>query len=174
MNPLPDPHDHPFRDIHSAPCRLDADGTPASGEDLLRAFAGASPAWLDALMALRNRVVRHLGLKTGPMPPAPPDPASLDLRVGQSLGLFRILHTATGLAVIGEDDRHLDFRIVIQHSPGPEGTGRLAVSTWVKPHNALGWGYLATVLPAHWVISKVMVRRVAGLVTTRTGVVPKV
>lgn len=155
----PDPQQYPFRDHHAALCAA-ATQRPLHGEDLLRAFAGASPAWLDGLMALRNRAVQRLGLKTGPMPPAPADPAQLDLRVGQALGLFRILHTAPGLAVIGEDDRHLDFRIVMAtHAT----THQLAIGTWVRPHNALGWAYLATVWPAHWAISKVMVRRVAGV-----------
>jgi hypothetical protein len=105
--------DHPFHDQHATPCPLGADGQPAHGEALLRAFAGASPAWVDGLMALRNRMVGPLGLKTGPMAPAAADPA------------------------------------------------RLVVGTGVRPHNLLGWAYLAVVWPAHWVISKVMVRRVA-------------
>lgn len=161
MNPLQTLLDHPFHDQHTAPCPLGADGQPAHGEALLRAFAGASPAWVDGLMALRNRVVSRLGLKTGPMPSAPANPATLDLRVGQTLGLFRILHTAPGCAVIGENDRHLDFRIVIQHQAPADGPPRLVVGTGVRPHNAWGWVYLAAVWPAHWVISKVMVRRVA-------------
>jgi hypothetical protein len=161
MDPLQTLLDHPFHDQHATPCPLGASGQPAHGEALLRAFAGASPAWVDGLMALRNRVVSRLGLKTGPMSPAAADPATLDLRVGQTLGLFRILHTAPGCAVIGENDRHLDFRIVIQHQAPADGPARLVVGTGVRPHNLLGWAYLAAVWPAHWVISKVMVRRVA-------------
>lgn len=173
MFTLPAPHDHPFHDCHVAPCPGWPAGQIAHGEDMLRAFAGASPAWVDALMGVRNGVVRRLGLKTGPMPPRPADPAALDVRVGQSLGLFRILHTAPGLAVIGEDDRHLNFRIVLTQQRQPDGHAQLAVGTWVRPHNAWGWLYLAAVLPGHWVISKVMVRRVARLLSAGTGVIPQ-
>lgn len=164
--PWPQAADYVFRDKHRAP--LPPGCGPLDGSDLLRAFGGAAPAWVDALMAARNQVVGRLGLKTGPMPAALKGP----LQVGQYLGMFQVRHLGPDLALIGEDDSHLDFRIFVRvdRTPVPAGeAAELAVSTWVRPHNLAGQAYLAAVLPFHWLISKVMVRRLAGLVGASTS-----
>lgn len=158
--PWPQADDYSFRDEHRAP--LHPGCGPIDGSDLLRAFAGSAPAWVDALMAARNRVVGRLGLKTGPMPSAVAGP----VRVGQYLGMFQVRHLGPDVALLGEDDRHLDFRIFVRvhrSSDPAQGNAELAVSTWVRPHNWAGKAYLAGVLPFHWLISKVMVKRLAGV-----------
>lgn len=158
--PWPQATDYVFRDEHRAP--LPTGCGPLDGSDLLRAFGGSAPAWVDALMAARNQVVGRLGLKTGPMPAALQGP----LHVGQYLGMFQVRHLGPDLALMGEDDSHLDFRIFVRvdRATVPAGeAAELVVSTWVRPHNWAGRVYLAAVLPFHWLISKVMVRRLAGL-----------
>lgn len=158
--PWPQAADYVFRDEHRAP--LPPVCGPLDGSDLLRAFGGSAPAWVDALMAARNQVVGRLGLKTGPMPAALQGP----LQVGQYLGMFQVRHLGPDLALMGEDDSHLDFRIFVRvdrtTAPASEAV-ELVVSTWVRPHNWAGRAYLAVVWPFHWLISKVMVRRLAGL-----------
>ena len=163
--PWPQAADYVFRDEHRAP--LPPGCGPFSGSDLLLAFGGSAPAWVDALMAARNQVVGRLGLKTGPMPAALQGP----LHVGQYLGMFQVRHLGPDLALMGEDDRHLDFRIFVRvdRAKVPAGgAAELVVSTWVRPHNWAGRAYLAVVWPFHWLISKVMVRRLAGLLGAST------
>lgn len=158
--PWPQAADYVFRDEHRAP--LPPGCGPLDGSDLLLAFGGSAPAWVDALMAARNQVVGRLGLKTGPMPATLQGP----LQVGQYLGMFQVRHLGPDLALMGEDDRHLDFRIFVRvdRATVPAGgAAELVVSTWVRPHNWAGKAYLAVVWPFHWLISKVMVRRLAGL-----------
>jgi hypothetical protein len=66
---------------------------------------------------------------------------------------------------LGEDDKHLDFRIsvlrqmrTISSGPAPY----LIVSTVVRCHNGLGRLYLAAVGPIHRVIFPAMLRRAAS------------
>ena len=48
-------------------------------------------------------------------------------------------------------------------SLAPAKKRELVVSTWVRPHNLAGQMYLALVWPFHWLISKVMLKRLAKL-----------
>ncbi|WP_062789013.1 DUF2867 domain-containing protein [Aquitalea pelogenes] len=149
---LPQAAHYPFRDMHQAHCR----GADLGAAQLLTAFSTAAPGWAGTLMAWRNRLVARFGLKTGPMQQA----GTLSLQPGGHIGMFRIMHLGPQLAVLGEDDRHLDFRILLSVSPEAGGS-RLQVETWVRPHHWGGWLYLALVLPVHWLLSKLMLRRMA-------------
>ena len=140
---------YPFRDSACCPVQRQA----ANCDELIAAFHSVSPVWIDALMLARDRIVGLCGLKTGGPRQALPSPP---FRVGQRLGVFRILHLAAGEAILGEDDRHLDFRVSLLCA-----AGQLRVSTLVRPHNLFGWLYLAVVLPFHYLISTVMIGRMA-------------
>lgn len=143
---------YPYRDSICRPVQRQA----VSSDELLAAFLAAPPGWVDSLMLTRDRIVSHCGLKTaGPRQAVPQAP----FRVGQQLGVFRILHLAPGEAILGEDDRHLDFRVSLFCA-----AGQLRVSTLVRPHNAFGWLYLAIVLPFHHLISSVMAGRMVRII----------
>ncbi|MEO9385291.1 DUF2867 domain-containing protein [Chromobacterium phragmitis] len=143
---------YPWQDCRSR--RLPPGAPAADAASLLRAFSAAMPLWARALMILRDRLVSPLGLKT-----AQTASTSVEsFHVGQQLGVFRVLHLGERDAVLGEDDRHLDFRVVLQWHPE-----RLHVSTLVRPHNALGKTYLATVTPFHHLIVAASMRRMAAV-----------
>ncbi|NWK76353.1 DUF2867 domain-containing protein [Aquitalea sp. LB_tupeE] len=144
--------DYPFRDMHQQYCP----NAHVGAAQLLTAFSSTAPGWADTLMAWRNRLVARFGLKTGPMQQA----GALSVPEGGHIGMFRIMHLGPQLAVLGEDDSHLDFRILLSVRPEADGS-RLQVETWVRPHHWGGWLYLALVLPVHWLLSKLMLRRMA-------------
>ncbi len=124
-----------------------------NSEALLHAFFQATPSWIERLMRWRDRLVAPFGLKTaGPATRLPSH-----FQVGQRLGIFRVLQLTAHEAVLGEDDRHLDFRISLLWQDG-----ELAVSTLVRPHNRAGRLYLACVLPWHHLISATVTRRMAA------------
>ncbi len=100
----------------------------------------ALPGWASGLMALRSALVRPFGLKTGTS--------------GQPI--FPTCHETEDEIVLGTDDRHLDFRIGLYRQDG-----RLYMSTWVHPPNVWGRAYLALVMPAHVLISRGAVARMA-------------
>lgn len=96
------------------------------------------PAWIRGLMNLRNRLGRLVGLK----------PA---LASG-----FPVVSQTPREVVLGFDDRHLDFRIVVAVV-----RGYATVTTLVRWHNAWGRAYLALIMPFHRVIAARMIEGVA-------------
>jgi hypothetical protein len=143
---------YPYRDSDCRPLvRQDV-----SADQLIAAFLAAPPGWVDTLMLARDRIVGRCGLKTAGPRHAPPQ---APFQVGQQLGVFRILHLAPREAILGEDDRHLDFRVSLMID-----AGQLRVSTLVRPHNVFGWLYLTIVLPFHHLISTIMAGRMARII----------
>lgn len=110
-------------------------------------FGDAPPVWMAALMSLRDRLVGVFGLK-----PAGDKP-------------FPILASSPDEVVLGMDDRHLDFRIVVAVKPMAAEDRLVAVTTLVRTRNRLGRLYLTAVLPFHWVISRVTLFRLARTVS---------
>lgn len=119
-----------------------------SAQACCQAVLGHSPAWVDALMRLRGLFAKAAGLKHS------------NLRDGQQQGLFKVQHQDAQEILLGEDDRHLNFRISVLRSDAA-GHPVVIVSTAVQTHNALGRAYLRAVLPFHRVISRSMLQRAA-------------
>jgi hypothetical protein len=101
------------------------------------AFA-QGPAWVRVLMGLRNGLGRLVGLK--------PAPASG----------FPVVRETPDQVVLGFDDKHLDFRIVVEI-----GGGFATVTTIVRWHNAWGRAYLAAIMPFHRAIAARMIEGVS-------------
>jgi hypothetical protein len=113
---------------------------------------GRSPPWVEALLTLRNILVAPFGLKTSG--------AGTASRNGM-IGIFPVLSETPDRLVAGFDDRHLDFRVVVDVAD--TGCGRrVTATTLVKTHNLLGRAYLAIILPFHRLIVRRMLRQVAA------------
>lgn len=128
-----------------------ADGTldaPAAA----RRMIGRMPRWAGTLMALRNRILAPFGLKH----PTPAPTGSAD-----RIGIFPILTQAPDRIVLGLDDKHLDFRLVVEVAT-VDGRHSVTATTIVKTRNLLGRTYLAAILPFHRIIARTMVRQ-AGM-----------
>ncbi|QPC90112.1 DUF2867 domain-containing protein [Mesorhizobium sp. INR15] len=104
---------------------------------------GRTPRWVDWLTQLRNLAVRPLGLKTGQEPASAPN---------GRIGIFPLISQSPGKVVLGLDDRHLDFRLLVEVRDLGMGRQEVAASTIVKTHNLLGQAYLAMVKPFHRII----------------------
>lgn len=108
------------------------------------------PRWLDALLRLRNILVRPFGLKTsGEGAPAP----------GGLIGLFPVLSETPERLVAGFDDSHLDFRIVVDIS-GNAASRQVTSTTLVRTHNLLGRTYLTLIMPFHKLVVRSMMGRI--------------
>ena len=125
--------------------------------ELIAAFFQSAPRWVNGLLALRNRVVPIFGLKTGRDNPRDLGPP---YHVGRSIGVFRVLGITDSEAIVGQDDRHLDFRVslLLIHSDAGD---QLVVSTLVKTKNALGVIYFSAVKHFHRLIVPIFVRTMA-------------
>lgn len=99
---------------------------------------GRGPLWIRLLLGARNRLGRLAGLT--------PAPASG----------FPVIRQSPREVVMGFDDWHLDFRIVVTVADGVA-----TVTTAVRWHNAWGRRYLAFVMPFHRVIAARMIEGVA-------------
>ncbi|PWK76179.1 DUF2867 domain-containing protein [Aminobacter sp. AP02] len=110
------------------------------------------PGWIGALMALRNILVRPFGLKTRDEDLAP----ELERK-----GMFPVLSQSGQRMVLGLDDRHLDFRLLVELKELGDERQEVSATTLVRPHNSLGRAYLAAVMPFHKIIVPAMLARAA-------------
>ena len=116
---------------------------------------GRSSCWIEALLTLRHLVVAPFGLKTSGKNERPPR---------ETIGVFPILTETPDRLVAGFNDKHLDFRVVVDVATfGVEsGSGQqVTATTLVKTHNLFGRIYLAIILPFHRLIVPAMLRKIA-------------
>jgi Protein of unknown function (DUF2867) len=114
-----------------------------------RAFA-RQPGWIAHLLAVRNALVKPFGLKPG---------ADTTLPASRRIGIFPIVTASPDRVVLGFDDTHLDFRIVVDVQTKSPTTRRVTVTTLVHRNNLLGRVYLATIMPFHKLIVPTMLAR---------------
>lgn len=115
-----------------------------------------APGWVKGLMRLRNTLVRPFGLKVGPPRDAPGRGGPL--LPGARVGIFRVFDRRPNELLLGEDDRHLDFRVSLLLRD--EGERQVTiVTTVVCFHNALGRAYFTLVRPFHQIIVPALIRR---------------
>jgi len=129
--------------------------------DLLARFIFAhQPAWIGKLTNLRDVIVARFGLKTARHLATLAHAAK-----AERLGIFKVYSTNETEVVVGEDDTHLDFRLSILCSAGPEpDSGRaLTLSTVVHCHNLLGRVYIFCIAPFHRMVVKASLRRAARI-----------
>ncbi|MES0879738.1 DUF2867 domain-containing protein [Roseibium sp. SCP14] len=108
----------------------------------------AEIGWINALLKVRDVIVRPLGMKTTS------DLAQEQLQVpleakqpGDRIGFFRVYRVTEHEIILGEDDWHQDFRMSIFRKTGPKPG--VFTSTCCKRHNLFGHVYLALILPVH-------------------------
>jgi hypothetical protein len=112
---------------------------------------GRSPRWILTLMTLRDLFVAPFGLKT----------AQTARRSSTNrIGMFPVLSETPRRIVAGLNDRHLDFRVVVDIAAAGGGR-RVTATTLVLTHNQLGRVYLAIILPFHRLIVRSMLRQIA-------------
>ena len=126
-------------------------------EQFLR-VARQTPAWIERLMALRNRVVSALGLKDlGGLSHIDPQKAAADYRPGDRVGIFTLVDVTPDEVRLGDHDRHLNVVVSVHRAPpSPSGAVVVTVTTVVRIHNLLGHLYMLPVRPAHRVIARAM------------------
>ena len=128
--------------------RVSVDGINLNARRAAEKLFANNPGWIDALLRLRNTLVRPFGLKTSGLgEPAP----------GGMIGIFPVISETPERVIAGFDDRHLDFRVVVDVEPSRPGH-QVTATTLVKTHNWLGRAYLAVVLPFHRLIVRSLLR----------------
>jgi hypothetical protein len=109
------------------------------------------PRWAEALLTLRNILVKPFGLKTSGVGGTAPR---------QMIGIFPIVSETPDRLVAGFNDSHLDFRFVVDVAASGDRQ-QVTATTLVLTHNWLGRTYLTLILPFHRLIVRAMLRKVA-------------
>lgn len=128
-------------------------------EVLARFLFARPPSSLRWLLKVRDLLVAPFGVKTTTRLQA-----SGTSIPGQRIGIFRIYDTNSTEIILGEDDRHLDFRLSILFRPvegSAENAAQLVLSTVVICHNTLGRAYIALIAPFHRLVIRASMRRAA-------------
>jgi Protein of unknown function (DUF2867) len=122
--------------------------------------ARKTPAWIDRLMALRNRIVALFGLKNlGGIAQIDPNKKASDYQTGDPVGIFTLISNSTEEVLLGDSDKHLN--VVVSVHTQTDSINRdtlITVTTVVHVHNWLGRLYMIPVTPAHKIIARSMVR----------------
>ena len=153
---------HSVADADFADCYRVIDPEPdSSALETYLAFVADTPGWMNALMALRNRIVQFVGLKhLGAMAARDADRAASDYKMGDRVGIFSLLHADRNEVVMQDNDHHLRVLVsVFKHNV--DGQPMISVSTVVHIHNRLGQAYMAVVGPVHKLIVPRMLGQVA-------------
>ncbi len=123
---------HQFADAYKVPVPHGLDAIEAT-----RLAFAHGPLWIRSLMGLRNRLGRLVGLRPAPA------------------GGFPVVRESAGEVVLGFNDRHLDFRVVVAVAGG-----FAALTTIVRWHNVWGRAYLTAIMPFHRAIAARMIEGV--------------
>ena len=119
--------------------------------EAVEALFARPPAWISQLMTMRNVIVRPLGLRT------------VQMTMADSVGGFPVLSSSSTRTVLGFDDWHLDFRIVVDLIGTAEHTNPiLSVTTLVRRKSIFGRAYLTFVGPFHRRIVPTMMARICS------------
>lgn len=124
-------------------------------EVLARAGFERQAWWIRALTRVRDVVMATVGVKSSRAVGA------AAAARGPVIGFFPLLSKSARELVLGEDDRHLDFRLAILLRAGAAGDRELVVVTVVHCHNWLGRAYIAVIAPFHRVIAPASLEQAA-------------
>ena len=128
------------------------DGTALDARLAAEKTLGHSPRWIERLLALRNLLVSPFGLKK----PVPTGSRAVD-----TIGIFPVMSETPARLVAGLNDKHLDFRVVVDIATSGHSQ-RVTATTLVLTHNLLGRIYLAIILPFHRLVVRSLLRQVAA------------
>jgi hypothetical protein len=133
-------------------------GASKDPEVLARFIFSQLPPWMIGLMKIRDAVVAGFGLKTTQRLQA------IAAKNNENrVGIFKIYGKEQAELILGEDDKHLDFRLSVLYSDAASSSGkqRLILSTVVHCHNRLGRLYILIIAPFHRLLVQSSMRHAA-------------
>jgi Protein of unknown function (DUF2867) len=134
-----------FADSYS----LDIGSDPRCALALYLDIVSRTPAWIDTMMTVRNRIVSLFGLKNlGALSRVDLDKPLDSYRTGDRVGIFSLQYISDDEIIVGDKDRHLDAKVSVRRERNGSSV-TLQVSTVVHIHNLLGRTYMLVVVPAH-------------------------
>lgn len=140
---------------------------PAEASDDLEALARGGferqAWWIRALTRMRDAIMAPFGVKSSRAVGA------AAAARGPVIGFFPLLSKGPGELIVGEDDRHLDFRVALLLRREASGGRELVAVTVVHCHNWLGRTYLAAIAPFHRLIVRASLEQAARAASPAAG-----
>jgi hypothetical protein len=124
--------------------------TNLTAREAAERMVGRSPWWVETLMKLRDLIVAPLGLKTATVA------RHADVA---KVGFFPVLDETAQRMVLGFNDSHLDFRVVVDVADVSSGQ-RVTATTIVLMHNWIGRTYITIIKPFHRMVVRSMLKQV--------------
>ncbi|MBU2915189.1 DUF2867 domain-containing protein [Reichenbachiella agariperforans] len=81
-----------------------------------------------------------------------------ELKVGSSIGLFKVFSLSDHQIILGEDDSHLNFRVLITNQN--TSSQNISVTTQVEINNFFGKIYFTFIRPIHPLIVKALLKNI--------------
>jgi hypothetical protein len=131
------------------------EGNTTSLKEFVKLFIYSGPKWADFLMTIRDNIVGLFGLMTSnQLTEQEKHPDNIKLELGEQLGIFKLLDKNENEIIVGEDDKHLNFKVSLLLEPLTEVTAKmeLIITTCVKFNNLFGKVYFIPVKPFHKII----------------------
>ena len=122
---------------------------------ILKLFLSSGPKWGDTLFVIRDKVVGLFGFKTSKeLLGEQKQINAINYEPGEQLGIFKLFDKTANEIILGEDDKHLNFRVSLSLDPTADKTGKrkLTITTMVKFNNWVGRLYFLPVKPFHKLI----------------------
>jgi hypothetical protein len=147
-------HGSDFYDHHE----LEFNYGTLSALDIYIGLASNTPKWVNLLMLVRNKFVSLFGLKNlGALDDLKGIKAN-EVREGDLLGIFTLIHISDHEVVLNDTDKHLRVDLSIR-TIQRLGKKSVVVTTVVKNHNMMGAMYMFFVKPIHTLIVPAMLTK---------------
>ncbi|MGN8198569.1 DUF2867 domain-containing protein [Salinisphaera sp. RV14] len=125
---------------------------------LTKCVLGHPPIGFRVLITLRDILVAGFGVKTSRYLRDAAAAEGMD-----HIDFFRVLAVSDNEVIVGEDDRHLDFRgSVLMRRHAESGDAELVATTVARCHNRLGKAYLCVIAPFHRRVIRTNLSRAAA------------
>jgi len=124
-------------------------GRVLTAMEAARLTLGTMPGWIRLLVQIRNLFASLVGLKKG---------ADRSLAAETRIGIFPLISQSESTVVLGLDDWHLDFRLVVDVEGDGAGGTRLRSMTLVRRKNLFGKLYIGVITPFHRLIVPAVLR----------------
>lgn len=107
------------------------------------------PRWVNALMRIRNRLVKRLGFDVGQTSITPRED---HWQVGTKAGFLTVMEISDDEVISGSEDRHMSFFISVK-----KANDTVSISTLVNQKTLIGRLYVNAILPFHYVIARTVI-----------------
>jgi len=134
-------------------------------EEVARMFFKSIPDWVLFLLDLRNWAVKWFGLKSENAREVLARLDSDPIEPGKPFGIFQVINKNANEILMGDEDKHLDFRVSIRLNTEGGNEYAASVATIVQFNHFSGRLYFLPVKPFH----KLIVRSMMVLLGRKLG-----